>query len=56
MFASGQSKILTLRLEDFEDNDNKNLSIVMQTRKIKERNFPIQIIFMNKLWNLKRWR
>ena len=47
-FASRPSEVLTLRFEDFEDKDNKNLSFIMQTRRIKERSLQSQMSFMIK--------
>ena len=44
-FASRPSEILTLR---FEDKDIKNLSSIMQTRRIKERSLLSRINFIIK--------
>ena len=53
-FASRPSEMLTLRLGDSKDKDDQK-SDYYANKKIKERNLPYQMIFMNKLWNLKRF-
>ena len=55
-YASRPSEMLTLRFEDLEDKDDRKSVYYYAIKKIKERNLPYQMIFMNKLWNLKRWR
>ena len=55
-FASRPNQMLTLKFENFEDNDDQKCVYYYANNKIKERDLPYQMIFMNKLWNLKRWR
>ena len=55
-FASRPNQMLTLKFENFEDKDDQKCVYYYANNKIKERDLPYQMIFMNKLWNLKRWR
>ena len=55
-FASRPNQMLTLKFENFEDKDDQKCVYYYANNQIKERDLQYQMIFMNKLWNLKRWR
>ena len=46
-FASRPSEILTLRFEDFEDNNQKSV-LYYANKKKQERGSQLQMIYMNK--------